>query len=83
MTGRGPRARQVARTPAAQAEQRRILADELVQHPDVLRYLAGEAADLADEFPEGSREQLTLLLYDQASRGVADMLDRAEQAAAS
>jgi hypothetical protein len=63
--------------------QRRALVDELVQHPDVFRYLAEQAVDLASEFPSGSRENLTLTLLDQAARGVADMLERAEQVNAS
>lgn len=68
---------------AARVQHRRDLVDELAQHPDVFRYLAEQAADLVDEFPAGSREHLTLTLFDQASRGVADMLERAEQAVAS
>jgi hypothetical protein len=63
--------------------QRRIIADELALHPDVWRYLAEQAADLASEFPEGSREHLTLVLFDQASRGLADMLEQAAQVKAS
>lgn len=68
---------------AAQVQHRRLLADELAQHPDVFRYLAGQAADLAGEFPEGSPDHLTLILFDQAARGIADMLERAEQVKAS
>lgn len=83
MTGRGPRARQEARTEPAQVAQRRVLVDELAQHPDVFRYLAEQARDLAPQFPQGSREHLTLRLFDQAAREVADMLERAEQVKAS
>lgn len=63
--------------------QRRVMMDALAEHPDVFRYLAEQAADLASEFPGGSREHLTLVLFDQASRGVADMLEQAAQVKAS
>jgi hypothetical protein len=64
---------------AARVQHRRELVDELAQHPDVFLYLAEQAADLAAEFPQDSREHLTLRLFDQASREVAAMLERAEQ----
>jgi hypothetical protein len=73
----------VSRSLAADARRRLVLADELVQHPDVLRHLAAQAADLADEFGLGSREHLTLRLFDQACREIAAMLERAEQVKAS
>jgi hypothetical protein len=79
----GQRAREAARTPEAQAEHRRVLVDELVQHPDVFRYLAAQALELAGEFPQGSREHVTLRLFDQAARELAVMLERAEQVKAS
>jgi hypothetical protein len=68
---------------AAREQHRRELVDELAQHPDMFRYLAAQALELAGEFPQGSREHLTLRLFDQASREVAAMLDRAEQVKAS
>jgi hypothetical protein len=68
---------------AARERHRRDLVDELAQHPDVFRYLAEQARELADEFPQGSREHLTLRLFDQACREVAGMLERAEQVKAS
>jgi hypothetical protein len=68
---------------AAREQHRRELVDELAQHPDVFRYLAAQARELAGEFPQGSREHLTLRLFDQASREVAAMLERAEQVKAS
>lgn len=70
---------------AEREEYRRALVDEFALRPDVFRYLAEQGRDLADEFPMGSREHLTLRLFDQACREVAVMLERAEmmKAAAS
>jgi hypothetical protein len=79
----GRRAREEARTADAQEAYRRVLVDSLAEHPDVFRYLAEQAAELAGDFPEGSREHITLRLFDQAAREVALMLERAEMVKAA
>jgi hypothetical protein len=70
----------MTRSLAAEQRRREAILDELAQHPDSFHYLALQARELAGEFPEGSRERLSLLLFDQAAREVATMLERAETA---
>jgi hypothetical protein len=67
-------------------EHRRILVDELVQHPDVWEYIAEQARDVAADLPVGD-DRTTLQHLALCSDLVAAMLERArtvgEQQAAS